>query len=70
MAMESAMTSNHLIPSRPPLLLSLIIPSIGVFSNESALHIRWPKYYGLVHFSMHLCWVFKIIFFPDLLKYS
>ena len=39
----SAMTSNHLILCRPLLLLSSIFPSIRVFSNESALHIRWTK---------------------------
>ena len=38
------MTSNHLILCHPLLLLPSIIPSIRVFSNESALHIRWPKY--------------------------
>ena len=37
------MPSNHLILSHPCLLLSSIFPSIRVFSNESALHIRWPK---------------------------
>ena len=40
------MPSNHLIPSRPLLLLSSIFPSIRVFSNKSALHIRWPKYWS------------------------
>ena len=39
------MPSNHLILCRPLLLLPLIFPSIMVFSNESALHIRWPKYW-------------------------
>ena len=38
------MPSNHLILCHPLLLLPLIFPSIRVFSNESALHIRWPKY--------------------------
>ena len=42
-SIESVMPSNHLIHCRPLLLLS-IFPSIRVFSNESALHIRWPKY--------------------------
>ena len=41
---ESVMPSNHLILCHPLLLLTLIFPSIRVFSNESALHIRWPKY--------------------------
>ena len=44
MSIESVMLSNHLILCRPFLLLPLIFPSIKVFSNESALHIRWPKY--------------------------
>ena len=42
MSIESVMPSNHLILCRP-LLLPSIFPSIRVFSNESALHIRWPK---------------------------
>ena len=40
------MPSNHLILCRPLLLLPSIFPSIGVFSNESALHIRWSKYWS------------------------
>ena len=40
------MPSNHLILCRPLLLLSSIFHSIRVFSNESALHIRWPKYWS------------------------
>ena len=43
---ESVMPSNHLILCRPLLLLPSIFPSIGVFSNESALHIRWSKYWS------------------------
>ena len=43
MSIESVMPSSHLILSYPLLLLS-IFPSIRVFSNESALHMRWPKY--------------------------
>ena len=43
---ESVMPSNHLILGRPLLLLPSIFPSIKVFSNESALHIRWPKYWS------------------------
>ena len=41
---ESVMPSDHLTLCRPPLLLPLIFPSIMVFSNESTLHIRWPKF--------------------------
>ena len=39
-------TSNHLILCHPHLLMPSIFPSISVFSNESALHIRWPKYWS------------------------
>ena len=46
MSIESVMTSNHLILCHPLLLLPSTIPSIRVFSNESALHIRWPKYWS------------------------
>ena len=63
---ESVMPSNHLILCRPLLLLPSIFPKIRVFSNESALCIRWPKYWsfsfsispsnkyaGLISFRMH-----------------
>ena len=46
MFIESAMPSNHLILCRPLLLLPSIFPSIRVFSNESVLHIRGPKYWS------------------------
>ena len=46
MSIELAMPSNHLILSRPLLLLPSIFSSIRVFSNESTLHIRWPKYWS------------------------
>ena len=63
MSIESVMPSNHLILCRPPLLLPSIFPSIRVFSNESALYVRWPKdwsfsispsseYSGLISFRM------------------
>ena len=65
MFIESVMTSNHLILCCPLLLLPSIFPSIRVFSNESAVHIRWPKdwsfsfnispskeYSGLIYFRM------------------
>ena len=45
MSIESVMPSNHLILCHPLLLLPSIFPSTRVFSNESALCIRWPKYY-------------------------
>ena len=44
MSIESVMPFNHLILCRPLLLLPSVFPSIWVFSNESALCIRWPKY--------------------------
>ena len=47
MSIESVMPSNHLILCRPLLHLPSIFPNIRVFSNESALHIRWPKYWSL-----------------------
>ena len=66
MSIESVIPSNHLILCHPLLLLPSIFPSISVFSNESALHIRWPKYWsfsfnislsseysGLISFRMH-----------------
>ena len=46
MSTESVMPSNHLILCRPLLLLPSIFPSIRVFSNESVLRIRWPKYWS------------------------
>ena len=46
MSIESVMSSNHFILCRTFLLLPSIFPSISVFSNRSALHIRWPKYWS------------------------
>ena len=46
MSIESVMPSNHLILCRPLLLLPSVFPSIRVFSSESALRIRWPKYWS------------------------
>ena len=46
MSVESVMPSNRLILCHPLLLLPSIFPSIRVFSNESVLHIRWPKYWS------------------------
>ena len=46
MPIESVMPSNHLILCYPLLLLPSVFPSIRVFSNESALFIRWPKYWS------------------------
>ena len=52
MSNQSMMPSNDLILYRPLLLLPSIFPSIGVFSNESVIHIRWPRYWG---FSISPC---------------
>ena len=52
MSIESVMPSSHLILCHPLLLLPTIPPSIRVFSNESSLHMRWPKYW---------CFSFSII---------
>ena len=46
MSLESGIPSNHLILCCPLLLLPSIFPSIRVFSNESTLHMRWPKYWS------------------------
>ena len=46
MSIELMMSSNHLILCSPLLLLPSVFPSIRVFSSESALHIRWPKYWS------------------------
>ena len=67
MSIESVMPSNHLILCYPLLLKPAIFPSIRIFSNESVLHIRWPKYWNfsfcinpsdeyswLISFRMHL----------------
>ena len=48
MPIESVMLSNHLLLGRPLLLLPSIFPSISVFTNESTLHIRWPKYWSFI----------------------
>ena len=46
MSIESVMPSSHLILCRPLFLLPPILPSIRVFSSESTLHMRWPKYWS------------------------
>ena len=46
LSIESVMPPNHLILCHPLLLLPSVFPSIGVFSNESVLCIRWPKYWS------------------------
>ena len=52
MSIESVMPSNHLVLCGPLLLLPSIFPSIRVFSNESVLHIRWPKYWSFIFTSV------------------
>ena len=52
MSIESVMPSNQLILHRPPFLLPSVFPSIRIFSNESALHIRWTNYWS---FSFSIC---------------
>ena len=47
MSIKSVMPSNHLILCHPLLFLPSVFPSIRVFSNESVLHIRWPKYWNI-----------------------
>ena len=54
MSIESVMPSNHLILCRPLLLLPSIFPSSRIFSNETVLHIRWPK-----------CWSFSFSISPS-----
>ena len=61
MSIESVMPSNHLILSRPLLLLPSIFPSIRVFSKESVLHIRWPKQWSF-SFSYSEIVVFGVAF--------
>ena len=46
LSIKSVMPSNHLILCRPLILLPSVFPRIWVFSNESVLHIRWPKYWS------------------------
>ena len=55
MSNESVMPSNHLILCYPLLLLPSIFPSITIFSNESFLHIRWPKYWSFSFSNSHSC---------------
>ena len=72
MSIESRMPSNHVIFCHPLFLLPSTFPKIRVFSNESALHIRWPEYwsisFNISHSSEHLGLIsFRIDWF-DLLE--
>ena len=61
MSIELVRPSNHLILCHPLFLLPSIFPSIRVFSSESALHIRWPKYWSFSFF--FFSWSFSFFFF-------
>ena len=73
MSIESVMPSNHLILCCPLLFLPSIFPSIRVFSNESALCIRWPKYWSFSfsispsneYLGLLSCICFSTAIFPD-----
>ena len=70
---ESATPSNHLIFCHPLLLLPSILPSIRVFSSESVLHIKWPKYWSF-SFSIspsneYSGLIFFLFFFPPVLHF-
>ena len=62
MPIELVMASNHLVLCHPFLLLSSIFPSIGVFSDESALCIRWPKYWSFSFNISPFQWMFRTDF--------
>ena len=66
MSIESRTPSNHLILCHPILLLFSIFPSIRIFSNESILRIRWPKYLEFQLQRQSFQWIFRIDWF-DLL---
>jgi len=59
MSIESVMPSSHLILCRPLLLLPPIPPSIRVFSNESTLHMRWPKYWSFSFRYFLVVWYYE-----------
>ena len=61
MSIESVMSSSHLILCHPLLLLPTILPSIKVFSNESTLRMRWPKYWSFKPFNNTVIQVYATI---------
>ena len=65
MSIESMMPSNRLILCHPLLLLPSVFPSIKVFSNESALRIRWPKYWEFQLQHQSFQWIFRTDFLQD-----
>ena len=62
MSIKSVMPSNHVILCHPLLLLPSVFPSIRVFSSESVLHIRCPKYWGFSFTLVFECWVLSQLF--------
>ena len=70
MSIESVMPSNHLILCRSLLLLPSIFPSIRIFSSESALPIRWPKYWSFSFSIQSFQWIFRVDFLQDWLVWS
>ena len=62
-SIELVMPSSHFILCHPLLLLPSIFPSIRVFSNESILHIRWPKYWSFNLSNQSFRWIFRTDFF-------
>ena len=65
MSIELVMPSNHLILCHPLLLPPSIFPSIRVFSNESVLHMRWPKYWEFQLQHQFFQWIFRTDFLSD-----
>ena len=70
MSIELVMPSNHLTLYRPLLLPPSIFPSIKVFSNESVLRIRWPKYWSFSFSHQSFQWIFKTDFLYNWLVWS
>ena len=62
---QLVMASNHLLLCHPLFLLPSIFPSISVFSNESVLHIRWPKYWDFKLQHQSFQWLFRTTFLED-----
>ena len=68
MSAESVTTSNHLILCHPLLHLPSIFPSIRVFSNESVLRIRWPRYWSFSFSVSPSKWIFRVDFLYSLIQ--
>ena len=75
-SIELVMPSNHRILCHPLLLLPSIFPSFGVFSDESAVHIRWPKYRSLIfsispsgEYSGLISWIWKLVIMEFVIIY-